>query len=343
VQGPRASNGWLWLAAVLFALTGAAPTEADAPAAAGGARATVTEGFLEGAEGVRLFYRRVGTLDKPVAVFVHGGPGLHMGDGGYDMEPLADRWNLILYDQRGAGRSEIVTDPKRLTAADHVRDLEAVRRHFGLERMRLIGLSWGAGLATLYATEHPERVERLLLVSPMPPARTPFMQERTHAIERLVGSAGASRSNEIRKLLPGASDPEALALCLEWFGISSRPYLLRPEAFTSERSKRMCDAPPASLRNRFVVVSAVVESLGDWDFRPGLARLRMPALVVEGERTNVPLDATRAWAAALPEARLLLVPDAGHVHFIERPEAFFPAAEQFLAGTFPKEAVRVPR
>jgi pimeloyl-ACP methyl ester carboxylesterase len=114
---------------------------------------------------------------------------------------------------------------------------------------------------------------------------------------------------------------------------------VNPSAFTLERSEEMCDAPPAALRNRFVVVLAVFESLGDWDFRPLLARIKVPALVVEGEKTNVPLDATRAWAASLPNARLLLISNAGHLHFIEQPAAFSKAADTFLRGTFPKEAL----
>jgi len=175
------------------------------------------------------------------------------------------------------------------------------------------------------------------LVSPMPPAKFPFWEQRTARINSLIGTAAAKRLIEIRRLLPTSTDAEALELCREAFTISSRPYLLNPTAFTRERTERMCDAPPAALRNRFVVVFAVFESLGNWDFRPLLAGIKVPALVVEGEKTNVPLDATREWAAALPNASLLLIPNAGHVHFIEQPAAFFHATDRFLRGKSPKE------
>lgn len=291
----------------------------------------VADGYFAGADGVRLFYRKVG-IGKKSVVFLHGGPGLGIGDGGYDLEPLARGRTLLMYDQRGSGRSEIVTNPKLLTTDHQVRDLEAFRQHFRLERMTLIGLSWGTGLATLYAAAHPDRVERLLLVSPMPPTKIPFWEQRSARINTLIGPAAVSRLGEIRQRLPKATDTEAVALCREAFTISSKPYLVNPAAFTRERSEEMCDAPPAALRNRFVVVFAVFDSLGDWDFRPLLAKIKVPALVVEGEKTNVPLDATRVWAESLANARLLLISNGSHLHFIERPAAFFKAADQFLRG-----------
>jgi len=67
-------------------------------------------------------------------------------------------------------------------------------------------------------------------------------------------------------------------------------------------------------------------------------RLKMPALVFEGAKTNVPLSSTRAWAALLPNARLLLIPDAGHEFWAEKPEEFVLAAGRFLRGEYPQGA-----
>ncbi|HET6889472.1 MAG TPA: alpha/beta hydrolase [Pyrinomonadaceae bacterium] len=298
---------------------------------ASNAQVNVTEGYFPGADGVKLFYRKLGSGPQTV-VFLHGGPGLGIADGGSEMEVLARDRVLYMYDQRGSGRSELVTDPSLLSVDHQVRDLESFRQHFGLERMTLIGLSWGAGLATLYTAAHPDRVEQLLLISPMPPSKKPYWEQRTKNINTLIGPAKVTRLTAIRNQLPKSSDAEAGSLCREYFRISSPPYLLNPKAFTSERSERMCEAPAAALRNRFVVVFAVFESLGDWDFRPLLAKTRVAALVMEGEKTNVPLDATREWAAHLPNGKLVLIPKAGHIFFMEKPQAFFRAADQFLRG-----------
>ena len=140
------------------------------------------EGYFPGAGGARLFHRRVGTGTR-VVVFVHGGPGSNFRGSGDSIETLAGGGRTVVrYDQRGSGLSDLVTDPALLTADYHVRDLEALRLHLGAPRVTLVGQSWGAGLAALYASQHPTRVDRLVLVSPMPPAKTPFWDERLYLL-----------------------------------------------------------------------------------------------------------------------------------------------------------------
>ncbi len=99
-----------------------------------------------------------------------------------------------------------------------------------------------------------------------------------------------------------------------------------------------CDAPPAAIRNRGAVSRATIGSLGEWDFRPMLRRLQMPALVLEGAETKIPLDSTRAWVEAMPNGRLLLIKNAGHALPLDQPIAFRRAVERFLGGHFPAGA-----
>lgn len=299
--------------------------------------ALFTDGYVAGADGVRIFYRKVGRGDE-VVVCVHGGPGLNMASGCRDTEPLAHGRTVIMYDQRGSGRSELVSDPHRLTPSDHVRDLEALRRQLGVERMSLVGFSWGAGLAALYAMEHPDRVKRLLLVAPLPPARTPYWEQRLAKIKAKMGTEVSARMDSIRRRIPQADDSETVALCRE-LRIGYRAYLANPANLSRVRDR--CDMSPASIRNGMLVSRATLDALGDWDFRPRLARLRMPALVVEGAESEVPLEATREWAAALPSARLILIPHAGHELWAEQPADFLRVAAQFLDGRYPKDAIVV--
>ena len=300
------------------------------------------EGHFPGADGVRLFHRKIGAGSN-VVVFLHGGPGANLRGSADYMEPLAGSDRVVVaYDQRGSGLSDLVTDPALLTAAHHVRDLEALRVHLGVERMTLIGLSWGSGLAALYTAEHPARVERLVLLSPMAPVKTPFWTERLAKIGALRGEAASLRRAEMLAKLSGATDEETVALCRELCDDTFRLYFFRPTPEKLAHAARRCDIPPAAIRNRPVVEAATLGSLGDWDFRPKLEAISVPTLVMEGKRTNVPLDATREWAVVMPNARFLLVPDAGHEVFVDQPAAFTAAVKQFLGGRFPRAAEVLP-
>ena len=286
------------------------------------------ESYFMGADGVRLFYRKVGS-GKNLIVLLHGGPGSHMNAVWPDLEPLAKEHTVLMYDQRGGGRSEIIKDRNKLKYMDHVRDLEALRKQFALKRMVLVGESWGAGLAALYAMEHPKRVRRLLLLGPTSPSKALIARRLGKTDERIDFS---KRLTEFRRGLPTASDP--IALCREFFGAYLTALFL-DQAAISRRRGSSCDAPPEGVRNYMVVNDATFSSLGDYDLLPKLRQLWMPALIVEGAQSIPTLESVRAWAEAMPNARLLLIPKSGHFPQVEQPHLFFPAVERFLHGGWP--------
>lgn len=126
-------------------------TPGRSPVPATSVAPSVQEGFADAGNGVRLFYRVVGTGPDTVVV-IHGGPGFSMGYFADDLTSLAEKGHtLLFYDQRGTGRSTLVSDSAALDAQRFAEDLEAIRRHFGLERLTLLGHSWGAGVVALYA------------------------------------------------------------------------------------------------------------------------------------------------------------------------------------------------
>ena len=120
----------------------------------------VIEGYVDAGDGVQLWFQRLGDSADPLIV-LHGGPGLTLKYLADDLSPLARDRSVIFYDQRGAGRSTLVADAAALDAERFADDLEAVRQHFGLERVTLVGHSWGAGVAALYAMRYPDRVSRI--------------------------------------------------------------------------------------------------------------------------------------------------------------------------------------
>ena len=297
------------------------------------------EGYFTGADNVRLFYRKLGA-GHDVVVFLHGGPGADIHDGGYLMDRLARDHVLFMYDQRGGGRSDLISKPEMLTADADVRDLEALRQHFGIEKMSLVGLSWGSGLAALYTAAHPDRAQRIVFLAPMPIANRPFVEERGKKLDSLVSSEDAARATKLEEEMKTASDDKLQSLCRQRDRIAMRPYLVHPEKMEGS-SWDTCAVSPAAIRNSPAVFNSVAGSLGDFDFRPMLRQLKVPALVIEGAQTNVPLDSTREWAKAPPDARLDLIPDAGHASFVEQNDAVIQAIENFLGRKWPRGSARI--
>ena len=109
-----------------------------------------------------MYWEQVGNPNGPPVLFLHGGPGAGAGavhrrffDPNY--------WRLVIYDQRGAGRSRPLGSLENNTTPDLVADIEKLRRHLGIDRWLLFGGSWGSTLALAYAQAHRERVAGLVL------------------------------------------------------------------------------------------------------------------------------------------------------------------------------------
>lgn len=127
-------------------------------------------GLLTVEDDVRIYWEESGAPDGIPAIWLHGGPGSGLGGDGYRRHFDPEMFRLIGIDQRGCGRSRpLLTDDldrlDRHATARMIADLEAVRRHRGINRWVVAGGSWGSTLALAYALEHPDRVLALALVA----------------------------------------------------------------------------------------------------------------------------------------------------------------------------------
>jgi proline iminopeptidase len=310
------TNAWKIAAiALLFSACSTATPPRTAPPA---------ESYFTTSDGTRLFVRTIRGGRGGTIIYLHGGPGGQIADGGYELGELLPERNWVMYDQRGGGRTDRMEGT--ITAAQHVEDLEQLRRHLGLERFAIVGLSWGSGLAAMYAAKYPQHVERIVFLSPMPVARIPFDDERSAAVAPYRGK-NAARREELSQLLKTATGDEWKRLCRERFALGMySAYVANPDSL---RRARRCDHPERTLGP---AQNDTIQSLGDWDYRPLLRTLTMPALVIEGAQSIVPLSSAREWAKSLPNGRLLLLENAGHANWLDQPEAFREAVAAFLDG-----------
>lgn len=293
-------------------------------------------GYVAGASGARIYYELSGAGSDTVIV-VHGGPGAGMNDIRPDLGPLARNNVVIYYDQRGGGRSELPGDTTRLAARYFIDDLEAVRAHFGLQRVALLAHSFGAIIAAEYARVHPGRVSRLIFLAATGPSR----QEAARfyrSLPPVSDTVTARRQYGVLSSLMDGTAPDPVAACREYEDLGRRLAAGRG-AFVGLKGTT-CDMPADAVRYYYRYTATIgPEGFGDWDYTRSLRQLPAPLLVVDGERDSVGLAMEHAWARAVANGRLLVVSRAGRAAYAERPDIVFPAIDSFLRGRWPDAAV----
>jgi proline iminopeptidase len=253
-------------------------------------------------------------------VVLHGGPGAHHDYLLPQYDRLATGRELFYYDQRGGGQSPV---PRETPVGwrEHVADLEAIRVSLAIDRLTLCGYSWGGLLALLYMIEHPNRVERLALVSPASPTalyRRQFEEEfaRRMAAPEIRRAREELRASGLREKDPAAYQRRAFELSVAGY-------------FRDFRDAKNLTPFRVNARTQ----QAVWDSLGDFDLRPRLreyaARYPVPdTRIIHGTFDPIPIAGSQEFAAILG-AELVDLP-VGHCPHVEATEEFVRALDAFL-------------
>ena len=260
------------------------------------------------------------------ALVLHGGPGAHHDYLLPQMLRIAELdggRELVFYDQRGGGRSR--TDAREpITWRTQVQDLGSVVRELSLEQPMLVGYSWGALLAMLYAAESAAdtqlpRPRALCLIDPAPISRT-YRATFEAEFARRQASADVARLRE-QLAVSGLRERDPDAYRQRNFELSVAGYFAHPD--------RAKDLTPFRVNAR--VQESVWDSLGQFDLaRDGtLASIGVPALIAHGRQDPIPLASSEEAARAM-DAELVVIEDCGHVPYVEQPESLFAAVERFL-------------
>lgn len=276
-----------------------------------------------------LYWARYGpSLESgaPQLVVLHGGPGAHHDYMLPQMLHLAERYDVLFYDQRGGGKSK-VDGNEPIGWQTHVADLAAIVREFKLDPLSIVGYSWGGLLALLYSLESASdknvpAPSRLLLIDPAPLTRR-YRKEFESEFSRRQQSPELQRMRaELTESNVRETDPEAYRQRLFEVGVAG--YFAHPQ--------NARDLTPFRVTGR--VLDSVWTSLGDYDLLPKLNRIRYPTLIVHGRDDPIPLASSTEGAKEM-NARLTVLDDCGHVPYVEKPEQLFAAVDAFLAETDP--------
>jgi proline iminopeptidase len=260
---------------------------------------------------------------KPL-VFLHGGPGAGI-DPAYRRYFDPRKWRILLFDQRGCGRSTPHAELRENTTWDLVADIEKIRKRAGIERWVVFGGSWGSTLALAYSETHPGRVKGMVLrgifllrrselrwfyqdgashlfpdawegyIAPIPPRERKDLMKAYH--RRLTGADPRVRL-------------EAARAWSIWEGTTSR-LRIPPEAKNRFARGRFA-LQFARIENHYFVNGGFLRK--DSQLLDDARRIRgIPGVIVQG-RYDVVCPMRSAWDLhrAWPEAKLIVVPDAGH-------------------------------
>jgi pimeloyl-ACP methyl ester carboxylesterase len=272
------------------------------------------EGFLPARDGGQIYFRRFGQATRaliiPNAVWLAA-----------DFEQFARDRSVIFYDPGWRGKSR--GPNAKVTLESELEDLDSVVRHFGLERIELFGWSYHGAVIAHYAARHPELVTKLVQCCPVAPRRKPYYEDAL----KLVGSRlNGAAIGEFMKAPP----PDPRAACRAWNSILLPAYFFDPSALKTSRADP-CESEnewPQIFTPRFQGFDA---SLGDWDWRSIGAAFSGPVLILHGEADWNPIEGSREWAESFPNARLEVIPSAGHFPWLEQGPMVFDLLAQFLA------------
>jgi len=268
------------------------------------------------ADGAYLFAREVGK-GLPI-IILHGGPDFDQSYMLPEMDRLADRYRLIYYDQRGRGKSAAGVKPEDVTLASDVADIERVRQYFHLDKVTLLGHSWGTVLALEYVLKYPERVSHLIVMNPGPASRQGYVQLRKEWLENRADFVAQKKAiAETPAYKEG--DPEAVTA---YYRIHFKPAFARKENHEKLIARMHADFTKDGVLKARAIEDRLMQETwakADFDLLPQLKTLKIPTLVISGDHEFIPASSAEHIAQAIPKARLVTLKDCGHFTYMECP------------------------
>ncbi|MBA4753159.1 MAG: alpha/beta fold hydrolase [Sphingopyxis sp.] len=259
----------------------------------------------------------MGAPSEVPLVAINGGPGLdhtYLANAPV-WKDMSARRQIIFYDQRGTGKSPPATSQRDLTVDATVRDLEALRQKLKLDRIDLLGHSWGGIVSMAYAVRYPEHVGHLILVG----SGAPKPAEHEFLFDKLYP--------EIVATIPADPSPAGQMGCVAVDAYDRMSYY-------DQRNK--VSGGDEGTFSQPVCTEVMLDAM-KLDLYPALAKLAVPTLVING-RFDANVSPTVAYkiSQTIPVARLVYFERSGHSPYVEEPEKFALEIERFLASDVKK-------
>lgn len=277
---------------------------------------------------------------KPYPViYLHGGPGGHISDLNIQMlSPLAhDGYDVYLYDQVGSGYSNRLDDITKYTVARHINDLQEIIKMIGSEKVILVGQSWGAIFAALFAAGNPTLVDKIVFTSPGPifPIKPEHANVKAPDSFHLktpfyTNAEGNNAASNIRvKYMAYFASSFGNKIATDNEADDYATY----QSFLVNRSV-VCDTAAIPGRDPgngyYAQLMTFNNLLKIEDRRSAMQQLNIPVLVMKGQCDNQPWGFTSEYFQLFKNHQFVLIPGAGHFIEIEQPQLYINTIRSFL-------------
>jgi proline-specific peptidase len=286
---------------------------------------TVEEGRVA-FRGYETWYRRL-RADEPTGaplLCLHGGPGsTHLGFEALDA--LADERDVVVYDQLGCGKSSQPSDPSLWTVELFVAEVEAVRGALGLDRVHLLGHSWGGMLALEVALTQPSGFASLVLSSTLSSSRLWASEAQRLRAELPEDVRAVLEAHEAAGTVDDLAYERAVRAYLDRHLCRLDPWPDVVETLLRETREEVYTTMWGS--NEMVPTG----TLANWDVTPRLGEIHVPTLVLCGRYDEATPHQAEAIATGIPNAQLVVFEESAHMSLVEEPERYVAVVRDFLA------------
>lgn len=265
-----------------------------------------------------LYYKSIGS-GEPILV-LHGGPGLDHQHLLPYIEKLGNKYNVILYDQRGSGRSKGPVNSTTINMRNFIEDIEVLRRFFNIKKLNLLGGSWGGILAMFYSIKYPRKLNSLILNSTF--GSSDFFQsvikcKRTPDDVKLLESIEQSEDYKQK-------DPKSME---DYFRVYFKAHFVDQSLV----SKINLTVTKRTAENYYKVTNYIWESIGNFNLHESLKVIQCPTLVIHGLFDSTPIEAAYKIHESIDNSELKIFTKSGHWIFIEEEQKFNLVVGEFLS------------
>lgn len=280
------------------------------------------DGFVKSTDSTLIYYRTFGS-GQPLLI-INGGPG--MNSNGFEQLAiiLSGKYQTIIYDQRGTGKSRLnVLDTSTITMKLMLDDVEALRKHFNLKKWSLLGHSFGGIIASYYATRYPQHIERIILSS-------------SGGIDlELLNYAQTSIYSRLSK-----EELDTMHYWTEKINNGDTTYHAR-----LERAKAL--APAYIYNKKFVPQLAVRLTQGNstingliwndlqkinYNCTKELSSFNKPVLIIQGKQDVIKVETGEKAHRVLKHSKFVLMEHCGHYGWLDNEAVYFGEIDSFMAA-----------